>query len=132
LSVPLLIVWFLGGFAAGQRTDSDPWACGYGYSSQMGVSASNFAQPMLLAYRPLYRLRSLIQIPLDDIAAFSKNVNSRLPQAEPLVERWVSRPILSTVQYLGRRVQSLHMGDVRMYCLYIFVALAVLLIAIFR
>jgi len=132
LSVPLLIVWFLGGFAAGQRTESVPWACGYGYSPQMGVSASNFAQPMLLAYRPLYRLRTLMQIPLDGIAAFSQNMNTRLPQAEPLVERWVSRPILSTVQYLGRRIQSLHMGDVRMYCLYIFVALAVLLIAIFR
>ena len=30
------------------------------------------------------------------------------------------------------RIQKLQMGDVRMYCLYIFVALAVLLIVIFR
>jgi hydrogenase-4 component B len=132
LSVPLLAVWLLGGFAAGRRTETDPWACGYGYSPLMGISASNFAQPMRLAYRPLFMLRSLIQKPLDGFAVLSKDVNRGLPEAEPLIERAISRPILSTVQYVGRRVQSLHMGDVRIYCLYIFVALAVLLIAIFR
>ena len=55
-----------------------------------------------------------------------------LPGAEPFLERAVSRPILSSVQYLGKRIQRLQMGDVRMYCLYIFVALAVLLVVIFR
>jgi len=132
LLLPLFIVWLLGGFKAGQRTESDPWACGYGYSPRMAVSASNFAQPMLLAYGPLYRLRSRIQEPLDQIALMFRKFSSRLPGAEPLIETAVSRPILSTAQYLGRRIQRLHMGDVRMYCLYIFVALAALLLAVFR
>jgi hydrogenase-4 component B len=132
LTVPLLVVLLFGGFRAGQKTQADPWACGYGYSPQMGVSASNFAQPMLLAYQPLYRLRSLLQKPLDNIATISRRVNGGLPGREPLVERAVSQPIVSSVQYLGKRIQRLQMGDVRIYCLYIFVALAVLLVVIFR
>jgi hydrogenase-4 component B len=132
LTVPLLVVLLLGGFRAGQKSVAEPWACGYGYSSQMGVSASNFAQPMRLAYRPLYILRPFLQKPLDDIAAFSRKVNDGLPGTEPLLERAVSQPIMSGVQYLGKRIQKLQMGDVRAYCLYIFIALAVLLVVIFR
>ncbi len=132
LTVPFLVVFLFGGFRAGQKTEVDPWACGYGYSPQMGVSASNFAQPMLLAFQPLYRLRSLLQKPLDDVAALSRRVNLALPGGEPLLERAVSQPIMTGVQYLGKRIQRLQMGDVRMYCLYIFIALAVLLVVIFR
>jgi hydrogenase-4 component B len=87
---------------------------------------------MRLAYQPLYRLRSLLQKPLDDIGAFSKKVNVGLPSKEPLLERALSQPLLSGVQYLGKRLQKMQMGDVRMYCLYIFIALAVLLVVIFR
>ena len=132
LAVPLLVVLLLGGTRAGQKTAAEPWAAGYGYSPQMSVSASNFAQPMRLVYQPLYRLRSLLQKPLDDIGAFSRRVNDGLPAREPLLERAVSQPVLASVQYLGKRLQRLQMGDVRMYCLYIFIALAVLLIVIFR
>jgi hydrogenase-4 component B len=51
---------------------------------------------------------------------------------EPVLERALTRPVLSTVQFVGRRIESLHMGDIRTYCLYILVALAILLIAVFR
>lgn len=132
LTVPVLVVWLLGGFRAGRKTVAEPWACGYGYAPEMGVSSSNFAQPMRIAFQPLYGLRSLMQRPLDGIAARSRKFNADLPPAEPFLERTITRPILSSVEYLGKRIQSLHMGDVRLYCLYIFVALAVLLIVIFR
>lgn len=132
LTIPILAVLLLGGYRAGRKSVADPWACGYGYTPQMSVSASNFAQPMRLAYQSLYRLRPLVQKPLDDVAGLSRTFNSGLPAAEPVVERAVSRPILAAVRYIGERIQKLQMGDVRMYCLYIFVALAVLLIVIFR
>jgi hydrogenase-4 component B len=132
LTVPLLVVLLLGGFRAGRKSVAEPWACGYGYSPQMGVSASNFAQPMRLAFQPLYGLRVLLQRPLDDIAGFSRKVKDGLPGKEPLLERAVSQPIMSSVQYVGKRIQKLQMGDIRMYCLYIFIALAVLLGVIFR
>jgi hydrogenase-4 component B len=132
LSVPFLAIFFLGGFRAGQKSEAEPWACGYGYSSQMGVSASNFAQPMRVVYGPLFWLRVLVQKPLDGIAALSRRFNAGLPNAEPVVEKAVSQPIMATVQYVGKYIQSMQMGDLRMYCLYIFVALAILLIVIFR
>jgi hydrogenase-4 component B len=132
LTVPVLVVFLLGGFRAGGKSVAEPWACGYGYSPQMGVSATNFAQPMRLAFQPLYELRLLFQKPLDDIAGFSRKVNDGLPGKEPLLERAVCQPIMSSVQYVGKRIQQLQMGDIRMYCLYIFIALAVLLGVIFR
>jgi len=132
LTVPILAVLAFGGYRAGRKTAEDPWACGYGYEPGMSVSAGNFAQPMMQTYAPLYRLRSMMQKPLLDIANASRKVNSRLPDAEPVVERGVSKPIISAVQYVGRIIQRMQMGDVRIYCLYIFVALAVLLIVIFR
>jgi hydrogenase-4 component B len=132
LTLPIVLVALLGGYRAGKKSAAEPWACGYGYSPQMSVSASNFAQPMRLVYQPLFRLRSILQKPFDDIGAFSRRVNSGLPGKEPLLERAASRPIISTVHYLGKRIQRLQMGDVRMYCLYIFIALAVLLVVIFR
>lgn len=132
LTVPVLVLLFLGGFKASQKSVAEPWACGYGYSPQMGVSSSNFAQPMRGAYGPLYQLRALAQKPLDGIAALSGKFNQGLPSAEPVVERVVSQPLKATVEYVGNRIQSLHMGDVRMYCLYILIALAILLVVIFR
>lgn len=132
LVVPLALVAALGGFRAGRKTVAYPWACGYGYSADMGISASNFAEPMRLAFEPLYGLRALLERPLISIAASSRQTNAGLPAAEPLLERAVSRSILWAVQYAGSRIQKLQMGDVRMYCLYIFAALAVLLVVIFR
>lgn len=132
LIVPLLVVLFLGGFRAGRKFVDEPWACGYGYAPQMSVSATNFAQPMLLAFQPLYGLRGLLQKPLDHIAGFSRKLRDGLPGKEPLLETAVSQPIKSSVQYLGKLIQMLQMGDIRMYCLYIFIALAVLLGVIFR
>jgi hydrogenase-4 component B len=132
LAAPLLMVWFLGGFRAGQRAEAEPWACGYGYTPRMSVSASNFAQPMRLAYAPLYLLRPLFQKPLDGVAALSRAINVRLPGAEPVLERSITHPLTSSMQSLGRRIQSFHMGDVRAYCLYIFITLVLLLLVIFQ
>jgi hydrogenase-4 component B len=132
LVVPVLVVFYMGGFRAGRRYDAQPWACGYGYSFKMGISGGDFAKPMRLAFRSLFGLRALAQRPIDGAAALSRRVNGGLPGAEPLLEAAVTRPISSGVQYLGRRMQGFHMGDVRTYCLYIFVALAVLLVVIFR
>ena len=132
LIVPFIVVLYLRGFRAGQKYAAQPWACGYGYRFEMGVSAGDFAKPMRLAYQPLFGLRPLAQKPLDGIAALTRQIDAVLPRAEPFLERTMSRPIVSSVQYLARRIQGLQMGDVRTYCLYIFVALAVLLVVIFK
>lgn len=132
LVVPFAVVAWLGGFRAGQKTGAQPWACGYGYAAQMSVSASNFAQPMRLAFDPLYALRTQLQRPLDGIAAISRRTKEALPAAEPVVEHAASGPLIALARAVGQRIERLQMGDVRIYCLYIFAALAVLLVVIFK
>ena len=51
---------------------------------------------------------------------------------EPAIENGIRRPTVWAVEYLGQQIQALQMGDIRMYCLYIILTLAILLIVIFR
>jgi len=132
LSVPFVVVAIYGGFKAGRRTVVDPWACGYGYSPKMSVSASSFDQPMKATFRSLYSLRPMIQKPLDATAAWSKRFREVIVRSEPLLESWITRPTARVVEYLGEHIQALQMGDIRVYCLYIILTLAVLLIVIFK
>ncbi len=132
LTVPFVVVTLYGGFKAGRRTVVDPWSCGYGYSPRMSVSASSFDQPMKATFRSLYSLRPMIQKPLDATAAWSKRLREVIVRAEPLLESWITRPTARAVEYLGEHIQALQMGDIRVYCLYIILTLAVLLIVIFK
>ncbi len=132
LTVPFVILVVYGGFKAGRRTVVDPWTCGYGYSPKMSISASSFDQPIRTTFRSLYALRPLIQKPLDATAAWSKRLREGIVGAEPLLESWITRPTRWAVQYLGEHIQALQMGDIRVYCLYIILTLAVLLIVIFK
>jgi hydrogenase-4 component B len=132
VSVPFVILAVYGGLKAGRRTVVDPWTCGYGYSPKMSVSASSFDQPMKATFRSLYALRPMVQKPLDATAAWSKRFREKIVQAEPLLESWITRPTARAVQYLGEHIQALQMGDIRVYCLYIILTLAILLIVIFK
>ena len=132
LTVPLVVLAIYGGFKAGKRTVVDPWACGYGYSPSMSVSASSFDQPIKATFRNLYALRPMIQKPLDATAAWSKRFREVIVRSEPVLEIWITRPTARVVEYLGKHIQALQMGDIRMYCLYIILTLAVLLIVTFK
>jgi hypothetical protein len=50
---------------------------------------------------------------------------------EPVVENTVTRPTLRFVEIAGQWIQTLQMGDIRLYCLYIIITLAILLIVLF-
>jgi hydrogenase-4 component B len=132
LTVPLVVLAIYGGYKAGKRTVVDPWTCGYGYSPSMSVSASSFDQPIKATFRNLYALRPMIQKPLDATAAWSKRFRDRIIRSEPVLESWITRPTAWVVKYLGKHIQTLQMGDIRMYCLYIILTLAVLLIVTFK
>jgi hydrogenase-4 component B len=128
LSVPLGLVVVYRGFRAGQRVVADPWACGYGYSSPMSVSASNFERPLAAAFGGVYWLRSMTLRPLAAVAAWSGRARDGLGRAEPWLEQALGQPATRAVDYLARHIQALQMGDVRVYCLYIVLTLAVLLL----
>jgi hydrogenase-4 component B len=132
LAVPFVLIAIYGGSRAGRRVVDDPWACGYGYSSQMSISASSFDRPVSVTYRWIYRLRSITQRPLAAVLTWAKNSRDALTRGEPVLENVVKQPFTLAVDYLGRHIQVLQMGDIRTYCLYIIFTLIVLLIVIFR
>jgi hydrogenase-4 component B len=131
LVAPLLIIALYGGFRAGRRSDVEPWACGYGYSSSMSLTASSFDQPVKATFQLLYWLRTRLNKPFQAIAEFSRSTVRQILRAEPAIETIVTRPATRLVESAGQWIQALQMGDIRVYCLYIILTLAVLLFAIF-
>lgn len=131
LSIPWLLIALYGGFRAGRRSGVEPWSCGYGYSPRMSASASSFDQPVKIAFFRLYWLRTLVVEPFKRIINFSRSALQTIIRAEPVVETAVSKPTIRLVETAGQWIQALQMGDIRVYCLYIILTLAILLIAIF-
>ncbi|HUI87856.1 MAG TPA: hydrogenase 4 subunit B [Anaerolineales bacterium] len=132
LVVPLVLVAVYHGYEAGRRVVKDPWACGYGYSSRMSVSSSNFDQPVAVTFGGIYWLRPAIQRPMDAVVTWSRRVRETFLRMEPGIENMIKQPTTRAVEYLGQQIQALQMGDVRMYCFYIILTLAILLVVIFK
>jgi len=131
VTVPVLLVAIYGGWRAGHRSGVEPWACGYGYSNRMSISASSFDQPVKVTFQPLYWLRTLGEKPFRAITDFGHSAVRQILRAEPVVETVVTRPLTRLVETVGQWIQTLQMGDIRVYCFYIILTLAILLMAIF-
>lgn len=131
LVVPVSLVLLYRGYRAGGRIVKDPWACGYGYSSQMSLTANNFNQPVTVTYPGIYKLRTAIVDRLAVVGGWSKGILQAIVRAEPVVENVIRGPATRSVDYLSQRIQVLQMGDIRVYCLYIVITLVILLIVIF-
>jgi hydrogenase-4 component B len=131
LIVPPVLIAAYGGRRAGRRGGVEPWSCGYGYAPHMSVSAGSFDQPARAAYLPLYQARRLFDRPLQAIQAASAVALRWIRKTEPVIETAVSRPTVRLVETAGRWVQALQMGDIRVYCFYIILTLAILLLVSF-
>ena len=132
LVVPLILVAVYGGNKAGRRVVKDPWACGYGYSSKMSISAGNFDHSVATTFKGIYLLRSMIQRPFLSIANWSRRVRDQITRMEPVLEGILKKPITKAIDFLGQKIQLFQMGDVRVYCLYIILTLAILLVVVFQ
>jgi hydrogenase-4 component B len=97
----------------------------------MSVSAGSFDPPARAAYLPLYQARRLFDRPLQAIQAASAVALRWIRKTEPVIETAVSRPTVRLVETAGRWVQALQMGDIRVYCFYIILTLAILLLVSF-
>ena len=131
LTVPVIVVAVYGGWRNSKRNNMEPWSCGYGYDAPMSVRASSFDQPVKVSFQPLYWIRTLVEKPYRAINTFYHASIEAVRRAEPVVENTVTRPTLKFVETTGRWIQTLQMGDIRLYCLYIIITLAILLIALF-
>jgi len=132
LLMPPVIIYLYGGFKAGRRSVPDPWACGYGYSPEMSISANSFDQPVRSTFRSVYFLRTMLNKPLVKVTGWANRIKELALKRETFMEHGITDPIYHVVDYLGKRFQQLQMGDIRMYCLYIILTLAILLIVVFR
>lgn len=130
--LPLLIIGIQGGMQAGRRVVPEPWACGYKYSSRMAWTSTAFSRPLNLFFSSLYFLRTISKEAGNVIAAFFKKAVVFISHIELMWENYVYVPLARGMVYVGRSAQSIQMGYVRVYCLYIIVTLAVLLIATVR
>lgn len=131
LTVPVIVVAAYGGWRASRRSNVEPWSNGYGYGAVMSVRASSFDQPIKVSFQPLYWIRTIVEKPYRAIMNFYNASIEAIHRAEPVVENTVTRPTLKVVETAGRWIQSLQMGDIRLYCLYIIITLAILLIVLF-
>lgn len=132
LAVPWLVVLLYGGRRAGRRVVADPWACGYGYAPSMSVAAGSFDQPVASTFSTLYWLRALARRPLEAVAGWAGRAREWIRSAEPVLERVVRQPLVRAVEWGGQAIQVLQRGDIRLYCLYIVLTLAILLVVLFR
>jgi hydrogenase-4 component B len=97
----------------------------------MSVRASSFDQPVKVSFQPLYWIRTIVDKPYRAITTFYHAAIEAVHRAEPVVENTVTRPTLRLVETAGQWIQTLQMGDIRLYCLYIIITLAILLIVLF-
>jgi hydrogenase-4 component B len=127
LSLPLLIYSVLKGPRLNHRQGGNPWACGYGYEGAMSVSAGGFTQPIRTMFAPLYRIRNTLN-PAPYLNQWMTALIHGATKAEPWWESKAIMPFAQCILWLGRQVQRLQNGDFRLYCLYIVVALTVLML----
>ncbi|UQD51051.1 hydrogenase 4 subunit B [Bacillus methanolicus] len=125
---PLLIVWIQGGMKAGRRIDSMPWACGYSYSSRMASTANSFAQPLRVLFHPVFSLRTTLVGLGNSISSYFKQAVDYIDRMELIWENNIYGLLARRTVQLGKRVQVIQVGNVRVYCMYIIITLVVLLI----
>jgi hydrogenase-4 component B len=128
----LFIVWIQGGMKAGRRIDSVPWACGYAYSSRMASTANAFAQPLRVLFHPIYLLRNTLVGLGSKMASYSKQAVDYINRMELIWEKNGYGLLARGMVHLGKRVQVIQVGNVRVYCMYIIITLVVLLITTIR
>ena len=131
LTVPFVVVALYGGWRNSRRSDVEPWSCGYGFDASMSVRASSFDQPVKVSFQPLYWVRTIVDRPYRAINKYYVASVDAIHRSEPVVENTVTRPTVKFVEIAGHWIQALQMGDIRLYCLYIIITLAILLIVLF-
>ncbi|KUI96632.1 hydrogenase 4 subunit B [Vibrio sp. MEBiC08052] len=131
LIVPFLVLSLFKKHRLERRHQGDPWACGYAYEQRMTVSASGFTQPLRYMFSPVYRMRILLD-PSGWMKRSYQQATISAAAVEPVFDRFLVRPCCDVALKLGTWGRKLQGGDFRIYCLYIVIALIVLLIIPFE
>jgi hydrogenase-4 component B len=123
----LLKVVLSGGGRVASRRGRAPWAAGYLPDGHMSMTAGSFAQPIRMFFRPLYSMRKDLAAEWDGVSCAFDRFIAFARRTEPCWDNWLVEPVVKGTQSLGERLRIIQGGDFRIYCLYIVVALVVLL-----
>jgi hydrogenase-4 component B len=127
LVIPFAILaWFKGQKMQG-RHSNEPWACGYAYEQRMTVSAGSFTRTLRTMYAPLYTLRDKLN-PTVPFTWILNKTTAFAAVAEPCFDDYIILPIARMTQRFSTVVQRMQFGDFRWYCLYMVIALVILLL----
>ncbi|MBC3213805.1 hydrogenase 4 subunit B [Serratia fonticola] len=127
--IPLAVYLLLKSNQSSFRRRGDPWACGYNWEQAMAVSAGGFTQPLRAMFAPLYRLRKQLD-PTPALSRALEQTTAGATRAEPFWDDWIIHPLVKASQRLGVRLQGMQSGDFRFYCLYVVIALVILLLLV--
>ena len=126
-AVPVAIV--LAGRPRGQSTVVPVWDGGIrDFKPRLQYSAMTFSAPMRVTFSGLYRPTVHLQRVSDEPAGRSGPVHYE-SVVMPIFQRYLYRPVVSTVQWLSDFVRPIQSGDVNVYLLYIFAAVLVAYLA---
>ena len=129
LTLPLLIMAAYRGRRPASRITAEPWTCGYQHTAGMSVSFGGLGEPLRTMFRGVYWLHGRKEPGLAADAAVA-DVTQFAARVEPLWDTATTDLALRGVSRVGRQIQALESGNLRAYCFYIFLALAVLLLAV--
>lgn len=127
--LPLVVWWVLRGERGPFRRRGEPWACGYAWEEAMSASAGSFTQPLRVMFGPLYRMRKQLD-PSHALGRSLTRVTDGAAAVEPFWDDRIIWPLVRLVQRAGSGIQRMQSGDFRLYCLYVVVALVVLLLTV--
>ena len=129
LTLPLLIAAAYRGRRPAPRITAEAWACGYQHTPRMTVSSCGLMEPLRVMFRGVYWLHGREE-PGRAAGAAVADVTAFAARVEPLWDTATTRLATEGVRQVGRHIQALESGNLRVYCFYIFLALAVLLLAV--
>ncbi|WP_343529470.1 hydrogenase 4 subunit B [Yokenella regensburgei] len=127
--LPLAVWWALRGERGAFRRRGEPWACGYAWEEAMSASAGSFTQPLRVMFAPLYRMRKQLD-PSTRLNRSLTKITEGAAAVEPFWDDRIIWPLVRLVQRMGAGIQRMQSGDFRLYCLYVVVALVVLLLTV--
>lgn len=125
--LPLIVYALTAGQRMPHRRRDDPWACGYDYELRMAQSAGSFTQSLRYMFAVLYTMRQTLN-PGPWMRKALEMTTNGAKRIEPFWDEQLLARIVRSVQQVGRKAQVIQHGDFRVYCLYVVVALVVLLL----
>ena len=93
----------------------------------MAWSCGSVVQPLRVMFAPLFRWRTQLD-PSARLASGLARTRHLASIVEPFWDQYLILPVAHAVQRLSGSIQRLQGGDFRLYCLYVVIALLILLL----